>query len=369
MKAHVLRTGGDDLALEEIGIAAPGEGEVLVRVAACGVCHTDLHVIKDEVAFPKPCVLGHEISGWVEETGPGVDGLSAGDRVACSFVMPCGACRHCRRGNEDLCEEFFAKNRLKGQLYDGTTRLSDAEGAPVAMYSMAGLAEYAVVPATAVFRVPESIPLEKAAILGCSVFTSYGAVHNVGQVRPGDTVAVVAVGGIGLNIVQMAAAHGAERIVAVDISDEKLELARRMGATDTVNSLNEDPDEAVRALTDGHGVDVAFEAFGSAPTVRTAVDLVDDGGRVVLVGIAPAGVEAQINIAHVVRRKIQILGSYGARASQDMPAVLDLVAEGRIALDDLLTDTYAFADADRAYKDLAARRIRGRAVVTMGAPS
>ena len=365
MKAHVLRNAGGDLSLEEVAHAAPRGGEVLVRVAACGVCHTDLHVIKGEVAFPVPCVLGHEISGWVEETGSGVEGLAVGDRVACSFIMPCGSCRHCRAGKEDLCEEFFAKNRLKGQLYDGTTRLSDASGEPVAMYSMAGLAEFAVVPATGVYRVPESLDLAKAAILGCSVFTSYGAVHNVGQVRPGDTVAVVAVGGIGLNIVQMAAAHGAGRIIAVDIDDAKLELARRMGATDTVNSRTEDPDQVVRALTGGHGVDVAFEAFGSAPTVRTAVDLVDDGGRVVLVGIAPAGVEAQINIAHVVRRKIQILGSYGARASQDMPAVLELVAEGKLSLENLVTDTYSFAEADRAYKDLDARTIRGRAVVTI----
>lgn len=365
VKAHVLKTTGGDLVLEDVVQAGPKEGEVLVKVAACGVCHTDLHVIKGEVAFPNPCVLGHEISGWVEEVGTGVEGLSAGDQVACSFIMPCGKCRHCVRGLEDLCEEFFARNRLKGQLYDGSSRLSDASGEPIAMYSMAGLAEYAVVPTTGVFRLPENVPLEQAAILGCSVFTSYGAVHNVGEVSAGDTVAVVAVGGIGLNIVQMAAAHGAERIIAVDIDDEKLELARRMGATDTVNSKNEDPNEVIRALTDGHGVDVALEAFGSAATVRTAVELVDDGGKVVLVGIAPAGVEAQINIAHLVRRKIQIRGSYGARASQDMPGVLELVAEGRLRLDDLVTDTYSFADADKAYKDLDARRIRGRAVVTV----
>ncbi|MEF3120135.1 zinc-binding dehydrogenase [Kocuria flava] len=363
MRAHVLRSTGEALVLEDLDQAEPQAGEVLVRVAACGVCHTDLHVIKGEVAFPTPGVLGHEISGWVEALGPGVEGLAVGDRVVGSFIMPCGTCRHCTAGNEDLCEQFFAQNRLKGRLYDGTTRLADAAGEPVAMYSMAGLAECAVVPATGVFRLPEGIPLEQAAILGCSVFTSYGAVHNVAEVRPGDTVAVVAVGGIGLNIVQMAAAHGAERIIAVDISDDKLELARTMGATDVVNSRDRDPGEAVRALTDGHGVDVAFEAFGSAATVRTAVDLVDDGGRVVLVGIAPAGVEAPFDIARVVRRKIRILGSYGARASTDMPAVLELVAQGRIRLDDLVTDVYPFAEADRAYKDLDARRIRGRAVV------
>lgn len=366
MKAHVLRTANGDFSLENLTQADPQDGEVLIRVAACGVCHTDLHVIKAEVAFPTPCVLGHEISGWVERTGPGVDELKAGDRVVCSFIMPCGTCRHCVRGKEDLCEVFFAKNRLKGQLYDGTTRLADASGNPVAMYSMAGLAEFAVVPATAVFRLPNGIGLEQAAILGCSVFTSYGAVHNVGDVTAGDTVAVVAAGGIGLNIIQMAAIHGATKIIAVDISDEKLQLARAMGATDTVNSRDEDPEQIVRALTGGHGVDVAFEAFGSAATVRTAVDLVDDGGRVVLVGIAPAGVEAQINIAHVVRRKVQILGSYGARASRDMPAVLELMAQGKLRLNDLITDTYSFAEADQAYKDLDARRIHGRAIITVG---
>ncbi|GGC81783.1 succinate-semialdehyde dehydrogenase [Tersicoccus solisilvae] len=365
MRAHVLDTVGTDLREADVVLGPPKPGEVGVRVAACGVCHTDLHVIKGEVAFPTPCVLGHEISGWVEAIGEGVTGLDVGDRVVCSFIMPCGSCRQCDRGHEDLCETFFAKNRLKGQLYDGSSRLSAADGTPIAMYSMAGLAEHAVVPATAVFRLPDAIPLEQAAVLGCSVFTSYGAVHNVGKVTAGDTVAVVAAGGIGLNIVQMAVAHGASRVIAIDIDDEKLALARRVGATDTVNSRTEDPLEAVRRLTDGHGVDVAFEAFGSAPTVRTAVDVVDDGGRVVLVGIAPVGVEAQFDIARVVRRKIQILGSFGARASVDMPAVLDLVADGRIRLDDLVTDRYAFADAGRAYRDLEERRIRGRAVVTL----
>lgn len=368
MKAHVLHESSADLVPEDLPRPTPGPGEVLIRVAACGVCHTDLHVIKGEVAFPRPCVLGHEVSGVVEETGPSVTGLEPGQRVACSFIMPCGACRHCAAGNEDLCEEFFAKNRLRGQLYDGTSRLADAAGRPIAMYSMAGLAEYAVVPVTAVFALPDEIDLEDAAILGCSVFTSYGAVRNVAELQPGETVAVVAVGGIGLNIVQMAAAHGAGRIVAVDISDEKLALARELGATDTVNSLHGDPVAAVRALTGGRGVDVAFEAFGSGPTVKTATELVDDGGRVVLVGIAPAGVEAGLNIAHIVRRKIRVLGSYGARAGTDMPRVLELVAEGRIGLRRLITDRYDFADADRAYKDLDARRIRGRAILTYGIP-
>lgn len=364
MKAQVLRKVQGDLSLESIPTPAPGPGEVLVKVAACGVCHTDLHVIKGEVAFPTPCVLGHEISGTIEALGDGTTGFHEGDRVVCSFIMPCGTCRHCLKGQEDLCEEFFAKNRLKGHLYDGSSRLVDAKGGPLAMYSMAGLAEYAVLPASAVFALPDDVDLETAAILGCSVFTSYGAVRNVAKLQPGETVAVVAAGGIGLNIIQMAAALGAGRIIAVDISDEKLILAKEMGATDTVNSLHQDATQTVRELTGSLGVDIAFEAFGSAGTVETALELVDDGGRVVLVGIAPAGVKANLDIARIVRRKIQVLGSYGARASTDMPEVIRLAASGKIKLNELITDRYALEDADQAYKDLDNRVITGRAIIT-----
>lgn len=259
-------------------------------------------MIRGEVTFPTPCVLGHEISGVIEQVGPGVVGLAIGDRVACSFIMPCRTCRHCVRGNEDLCETFFSQNRLKGVMYDGETRLARQGGEPIAMYSMAGLAEYAVVPDTDVFVLPEAIGTADAAVLGCSVFTSLGAVKNVAKLAVGETVAVVAVGGIGLNIVQMAVAFGAKQVIAIEINDEKLRLAADLGATHLINSRNVDPVEAVRELTDRRGVDVAFEALGSEVTVETAIHLVDDGGRVVLVGIAPAGVAARLDVAHVVRR-------------------------------------------------------------------
>ncbi|WP_020578847.1 zinc-binding dehydrogenase [Actinopolymorpha alba] len=363
MRASVLREVGADLGVEALADPRPGYGEVLVEVAACGVCHTDLHVMKGEVAFPAPCVLGHEITGHVAELGAGVSGLNVGDRVACSFIMPCGRCRHCVRGHEDLCETFFAFNRLKGTLYDGTSRLADLDGKPIAMYSMGGLAEYAVVPATDVFPLPAGLDLNNAAILGCSVFTSYGAVKNVARLGVGESVAVVAVGGIGLNIVQMAAAFGASTIVAVDVSAEKLALARELGATHVVDASEEDAVARVREITGGRGVDVAFEALGAATTVETAIGSVDDGGRVVLVGIAPAGVTARLNIAHVVRRKIQILGSYGARARTDMPAVLELAATGRIQVDPLITDRFDLDGAGAAYRALDERRIVGRAVV------
>ena len=163
----------------------PRANEVLVKVHSCGVCHTDLHVMKAEVAFPTPAVMGHEISGTVVALGPGVKGPAVGTRVVSAFVMPCGFCPACGAGRDDLCENFFGMNRLKGTLFDGTTRLHRADGTPVAMYSMAGMAEYSVVPATDVFPLPESLPLEESAVLGCAVFTGYGAVRHAADLRGG----------------------------------------------------------------------------------------------------------------------------------------------------------------------------------------
>src|SRR5208283_327521 len=211
------------LEIEDIQKPAPKFGEVLVKVAACGICHTDLHVIKGEVKFPTPAVLGHEISGVIESIGPGVETLAPGDRVACSFIMPCGDCYFCVRGRDDLCEKFFQFNRLQGKAYDGNTRLFAKDGSPIWMYSMGGLAEFAIVPKTAVFKIPPSIPIAEASILGCAIFTSYGAVKNQAVLRAGETAAVVAVGGVGLNLIQFARIAGAYQIIAIDVRDDKLQ--------------------------------------------------------------------------------------------------------------------------------------------------
>lgn len=355
--------GLERLHVDRIDVAAPQAGEVLVDVAACGVCHTDLHVIKDEVAFPKPAVLGHEVSGIVAAVGEGVTHVSLGDCVACSFIMPCGTCRHCEKGLEDLCETFFQQNRLAGHLYDGTTRYTRG-GEDVAMYSMGGHARSCVVPARAVFPLPDSVPLHEAAILGCSLFTAHGAVRTVADVQPGETVAVVATGGIGLSIIHLARAAGAERVIAVDIDDAKLALAAELGATDVINSLTQDPADEVRRLL-GHGVDVAFEALGSVRTVQQTVDLLDDGGRAVLAGIAPAGQTFDVDIAKVVRRKLRILGTFGAPASTTMPDVIRLAADGEIDLDRLITHRFAFEEIPEAYRMLNDREIRGRGLVVI----
>src|SRR5438093_4416579 len=278
MLAAVLPRPGEPLQLETIPVPQPRAGEVLVHVAACGVCHTDLHVIKAEVAFPTPAVLGHEISGTIVSLGPGVAGPAAGTQVVSAFIMPCGRCRLCAIGRDDLCDNFFAMNRLRGTLYDGTTRLHRQNGTPLAMYSMAGLAEYAVVPATDVFPIPPTLPLAESSVLGCAVFTAYGAVRHAADLRGGERVAVVAAGGVGLNVIQIASAFGASQIIAVDVRDDKLEIARRVGASDVINAKTTNGIERVRELTDGRGVDIAFEALGRPETFTQALEIIGDGG-------------------------------------------------------------------------------------------
>jgi succinate semialdehyde reductase (NADPH) len=363
MRAVVLEQPGARLVLETVPRPVPLAGEVLVRVCACGVCHTDLHVIKGEVVFPTPCVLGHEISGVVEEVGPGVSGWSGGERVACAFIMPCGHCRWCARGRDDMCETFFAMNRLRGTLYDGTSRLRRADGSPLAMYSMAGLAEYSVVPATDVFALPDSLDLESAAVLGCAVFTAYGAVRHAARVTVGDRVAVVAAGGVGLNIIAMARAFGASQVIAVDVAADKLEAATAMGATDVVDSSAVDAVAAVRELTSGAGVDVAFEALGRPATVTQAFRMARDGGAVVCVGIGAGAATAEIEITHLVRRGIRLIGSFGARTRADMPRVIELVASGAIDLGALISARVNLEAADEIYGALDRGEVRGRALV------
>jgi len=363
MTAVVLEKAPGRLHVEEIPVPEPLAGEVLVKVQACGVCHTDLHVVKAEVAFPTPAVLGHEISGTVVSLGPGVEGPAPGTAVVCAFIMPCGRCRLCAVGRDDLCDNFFAMNRLKGTLYDGTSRLRRRDGSTLWMYSMAGLADYAVVPATDVFLLPEGLPPLESSVLGCAVFTAFGAVRHGADLRGGERVAVVAAGGVGLNIVQIAHAFGASQIIAIDVSDDKLDIARRVGATDVINGRTTDVGARVRELTDGRGVDVAFEALGRPETFTQALDVIGDGGRMVAVGIAPGKTAAPVEITRLVRRGLRIIGSYGARTRADMPEILRLAARGTFRPETIVTQRFPLAQADEAYQALARGEIVGRAIL------
>src|SRR6185295_15301448 len=362
MSAAILDRVNGSLHIEQIPIPEPRAGEALVRVRACGVCHTDLHVIKGEVAFPMPAVLGHEISGTVAATGPGVQVFPAGTSVVAPFIMPCGDCAFCQAARDDLCEKFFGMNRLKGTLYDGTTRLRREDGSAVSMYSMAGLAEYSVVPVAGLFPLPSSLPIVESAVLGCAVFTAYGAVRHAAELRGGERVAVVACGGVGLNVIQIARAFGASQIIAVDVSDEKLEIARELGATDTVR-VSGDVTKTVFELTKGRGVDVAFEVLGRPETFTQALDLLGDGGRMIAVGIAAGLTTAPVGITRLVRRGLRIIGSYGARTRADMPEIVRLAALGTFRLETFVTRQYPLAEVDAAYQALSRGEISGRAVV------
>lgn len=233
------------------------------------------------------------------------------------------------------------------------------------MYSMAGLAEYCVVPATDVFRLPDGLALDEACILGCAMLTAYGAVRHQAALRAAETVAVVGVGGVGSNLVQLARLVGASRIVAVDVRAEKLAAARGLGATDGVDASAGDAVAEVRRLTGGDGVDVAFEALGRAETVAAAFRMARDGGRVVVIGIAPGATTVPIEITHLVRRGIRLQGSYGGRVRGDMPEIIALAASGQISVSQPISRRYPLAQVDAAYRALDRGEITGRAIVVM----
>ncbi len=366
MKAAILDDDRPSLRIVEIDVPIPQADEALVRVAACGVCHTDLHVMKGEVSFPRPAVLGHEISGVIVSFGDGTagtSGLSVGDDVVGAFIMPCTRCAACRRGRDDMCENFFAQNRVNGTLYDGTSRVAMPDGGFLAMYSMGGLAEYAVVPISALARLPEGVDLVSACILGCAGLTSYGAVTHAGQVKTGQTVAIIGVGGVGSSLVQMSRAAGATTIVAVDIADDKLAAAVALGATHTVNSLRAEPVAAVREICGG--VDVAFEALGLPATFSQATRMLADGGRMVAIGIAAGAATADVDITPLVRRGHTITGSFGGRTRTDLPRVAELAADGAFDVEALVTRRFSLEESNEAFAALSRGEIAGRAIITM----
>lgn len=367
MRAAIWQGDSPRLTTEDVPVPVPSRDEALVRITSCGVCHTDLHVLKGEVAFPAPGVIGHEISGDVVAIGEGTEdagGIEVGTPVIGAFIMPCTECEQCLQGRDDLCEKFFGENRLKGNLFDGTSRLATADGRRLSMYSMAGMAEYSVVPISALTPRPQNVPAEEGAILGCAAFTAYGAVRKSGLME-GETVAVVAVGGVGTSLIQVAKHQGASKVIAIDVADEKLEAARRLGADEVVNSTTTDPREGVREMTNGKGVHVAFEALGRPETFTQAASLLREGGRMIAIGIAPGGVYGEVEISPLVRRGQTVTGSFGAVTRVDLPAVAQLAADGGYRLKEAVTRRYSLEQVDEAYQALDRGEITGRAIVVM----
>jgi S-(hydroxymethyl)glutathione dehydrogenase/alcohol dehydrogenase len=362
-RAAVLWRPGEPVEILEVDLAPPKAGEVLVKIAACGVCASDLHVVDGELPEPMPLVLGHEASGLVVETGPGVEGLKEGDHVVLALVPSCGRCRPCREGRPNFCE-VGGRMAATGTLADGTSRLS-VNGTELHHFnSVSSLADYAVVPESAAVAIRQDMPLDVAALFGCAVITGYGAVVNTARVEAGASVAVWGCGGVGLNCIQSARLAGAATILAIDVSSEKLEAARRFGATTVVNAQADDPVSAVRDATGGLGADYVFEAIGREETVRQAWDAARAGGTVVVVGMIPKGQTLTIDPWHFIYEKTLkgcFLGS--ARIAIDIPRLANLYVEGRLQLDELVSRKLPLAELPEAFDRLRAGDVLRQVVV------
>ncbi len=363
-KAAVLFEVGKRLELCDVDVAAPQAGEVLIRMAAGGVCHSDLHAMTGHLVASLPAILGHEGAGVVADVGPGVTSLQPGDHVIPLWRLSCGVCEFCSDGRPALCNAG-SQVRMTGRFLDGTTRFS-LSGREIKHFAgVSTFSEYSVVPEKAVLKIPDDLPLDKAALLGCAVITGYGAVVNCARVKPGASVVVFGAGGVGLNAVQGAAIAGAEKIIAVDLVPKKLEYAREFGATHVVNASDGDPVAAVRALTSGRGVDYAFEVIGLPKTMRQAYDCLAKRGVCVVVGVAPMTMEVSVPVMSLVYEERVLTGSvYGSsRPTIDIPKLIALYRAGKLKLDELLTRTYPFTEINEAYAALERGEV-ARSVVT-----
>ena len=337
-RAAVLHECNTPLSLEEVELEAPKANEVMVKMVSSGVCHSDLHIVQGHIPVNLPIICGHEGAGIVTALGPGPATVQVGDRVVLSWVSPCGNCTYCATGNPALCMTAIGPS-YAGHLHDGTSRFTNHGGRSISHHLMLStFSQKVTVPASAVIRVPDDVALEPLAVIGCAVSTGIGAVVNTGNVQLGDSVAVIGCGGVGLNAIQGARLRGAGKIIGVDINEQKLESARRFGATHTVNAAEEDTVETLVAITGGLGVDLAVEAIGHPQTVATAVKSLRRGGTAVQVGIAPYGTEVSIDMTLLLDER-KLLGCYygSLRPAFDIPRYVDLYRAGKLLLDELIT--------------------------------
>lgn len=364
-KAVVCREINQPVVVEEIEVESPRRGEVMIRLAACGVCHSDLSATNGTIAFPPPVVLGHEGAGVVVEVGEGVTGIAVGDHVVSSFVSMCGRCRYCQTGRPQLCDQA---SKAAFTLPDGTVRTKDLQGKPLNIFSGCGvMAEYATLHVDNVVKIDKDIPLDRAALISCGVMTGVGAAVNTARVTPGSVTVVFGAGGVGLNAIQGCALSGAAMIVAVDTSDAKLELARRFGATHTVNAKTEESVvKAIRKMTDG-GADYSFECIGYGEVVAQAYGVLRKGGTAVVVGVAAPKDMTSVRTASLTFEEKTLTGSYfgSARPREDFPRLLALYRSKRLKLDELITRTYTIDQAPQAFADLAAGK-NARGVIIFG---
>jgi Zn-dependent alcohol dehydrogenase len=354
MKAAVLYEPGKPLVVEEVVVADPQEREVMVRIKATGVCHSDLNCARGLSRGTMPLILGHEASGVVERVGSGVSRVKPGDRVILSWAPACGHCFYCHEQHPALCQSY---NYAAGQggLWDGTSRLRRAtkpEDTINHFSCVSSFAEYAVVPETGCIPMHDDIPFAVGALVGCAVTTGFGAVVNDAKVRAGDCVAVIGVGGVGVNAIQAAAVNGAETIVAIDVNDVKRSVAEKFGATHFFNPKSGDATEFLRGLSHGRGADSAIECTGRPPALTMAYNLVRPGGTLVVVGIAAFGEQFSVTASTLPNSQRKIIGSnYGGGVpEEDIQRILSLYRKGRFDIDSQIGARIGLEQVNEAFE-------------------
>lgn len=357
MKAAVLREQGRPrpyaktmpMTIEMVDLDPPGPGEVLYKIIGAGLCHSDLSTIENLRPRKLPTIPGHEAAGIVEEIGPGVTGLKPGDHVVSMFVSSCGDCRYCNGGRPNLCQSSLGA-RTAGTLTSGARRLS-LNGEPIYHYSgLSVFAQYAVVSQNALIKIPDEIPLEDATIFGCAVVTGVGAVLNTAQVPPGGQMAVVGLGGVGMNALMAGVVAGAERIVAVDLNADKLRLARELGATDTFLAGNADVIEEIRNATNG-GLDYVIETAGAIPAMNLAYAIAARGGMVVSAGLPATNASFSYLHSALVSDEKSIRGSYMGSCvpKRDIPRYIGLYQRGKLPVQKLRSSTITFEQINEGF--------------------
>lgn len=347
MKAAVLQEANTPLTIEDVEIEKPKRREVLLRTAYAGLCHSDLHFMEGLYPFPMPVVLGHEAAAVVEAVGDDVTYVKPGDHVITCLSVFCGECAQCTTGHPNLCENTEVK------LLPGAARRLRWKGQVLNQaFNLSAFAEHMLVHEHAVVKIKDDIPLDIGALVGCGVITGVGAVFHAAKVEPGSTVAVIGCGGIGLSAVNGAAIAGAERIIAIDTVSSKLEKAREMGATDTINASNVDPVEAVKEMTGG-GVPYSFEAIGLKKTAEQSFAMLRPGGTATIIGMVPLGTKIELHAADFLRdRKIQGTSMGGNRFRVDMPRLLELWRQGRLKLDHLISGRIKLEEINEGFANL-----------------
>ena len=340
--------------VEEVELEPPRSGEVLVRVAGAGVCHSDIAVIEGLRKFPLPLVLGHECSGIIEDVGDNVQTVKPGDHVVLSYVPSCGRCVYCTTGRPGLCDLGRAANR-EGTLLAGGTRFRLRGKELFHHLGVSAFSEYTVASENSVIAVSKDAPIEKLALFGCAILVGIGAVINTAKFKAGRTAAVFGCGGVGLSVIQGCRLAGASRIIAVDVVDTKLALARTVGATDVVNGRASNALDEIRKLTGGLGVDYAFEAIGNTAVMAQAFRSTKKSGETIIVGVTSADAQLMIPSSFLVDEERKIYGSYMGSVvpRRDIPMLVDLYSSGRIKLDEIVTRYLSLEDINNGLESLA----------------